>query len=672
MKKIIVYILCVLSFQLWAGSNGLLNTENSPNVKLKNVDLDDVTWTDGFWAERFQVCSDVMVPHMWDILKDVDISHNWENFLIAAGIHTGEHDGPSWHDGDFYKWFEAAVTVYAITGDKEIERLMDELIPVIAKCQREDGYIHTPVIIQQRYHQTEVNEFADRLHFETYNMGHLMTAACVHYRVTGKKSLLEIAIRATDFLYDFYKNSTPELARNAICPSHYMGVVEMYRTTKEPRYLELAESLIEIRKYVENGTDHNQDRVPFRQQTKAQGHAVRANYLYAGVADVYAETGDETLLKTLDLIWHDMVNTKMYITGGCGALYDGVSPDGTSYSPPEIQQVHQAYGREFQLHNETAHNESCANIGNVLWNWRMLNATAEARFADVLELALYNSVLSSISLDGKGYFYTNPLRVDHRTPFELRWSREREPYISCFCCPPNVVRTVAEVNSYAYSISEKGVWVHLYGANTIDTELENGSEIRLVQKTDYPWDGKINISVEKVPTGPVSIMLRIPGWSTGAALQINGESVDTKTVPSSYTEITRQWKKGDRIELDFPMPAMLMQANPLVEETRNQVAVQRGPVVYCLESADLPKGVNVSDILLPEDVELVPNVKKIEEQTIVCLEGQALSVNEPEWNELYRPISDDAPDDLEICLVPYFAWGNRGKGDMSVWLPVNR
>jgi len=308
----------------------------------------------------------------------------------------------------------------------------------------------------------------------------------------------------------------------------------------------------------------------------------------------------------------------MYITGGCGALYDGVSPDATSYNPKEIQQVHQAYGRDYQLPNYTAHNETCANIGNVLWNWRMLQATGQAKYADVMELALYNSVLSGISLNGRGFLYTNPLSYSDDEPFSPRWSKDRIGYIKLSnCCPPNVVRTISEVSDYAYSISNKGLFVNLYGGNKLNGTLKDGSLVKISQVTDYPWNGKITISLNQVSKNPFSIFLRIPGWCNSAELSINGKKVEQPLTPGTYAEVNRVWKAGDKIELNLPMEAELMEANPLVEETRNQVAVKRGPVVYCLESADLPQGEKIFNVALSSKNKLKPELIKIDGSDII-------------------------------------------------------
>jgi len=649
---------------------GLTDTSASPYIKLRSVGIDDVQWTKGFWAQRFDVCHRVMIPNMWELLKDSNISRAYDNFLKAAGMKEGRHRGPKWHDGDFYKWLEATAYVYGVTKDEELNKLMDEIIDVIGKCQREDGYIHTPVIIEQRKEQSGAKEFKDNLDFETYNMGHLMTAACVHYRATGKTSLLNVAKKSADYLCGLYKKSPQILANNAICPSHYMGVIEMYRTTGDARYLELAKGLIDIRDIVKDGTDHNQDRLLFRKHTEAVGHAVRANYLYAGVADVYAETGDSSLLSVLETVWNDVTYRKMYITGATGALYDGASPDG-SKDYESIQLVHQAYGRAYQLPNITSYNESCATVGFALWNWRMLAITAQARFADILELTLYNGVLSAISLDGKEFFYTNPLRTVDNLPFELRWSRQRQTYINCFCCPPNTVRTIAEVGSYAYSMSDEGVWVNLYGSNMLDTEFSDGSKIKLTQKTDYPWDGTIRITMDETPQKELSVFLRIPDWANGAVVKVNDKLAGDNLKTEQYFEIKRKWSAGDVIEFIMPMPVQLIEANPLAEEIRNQVAVKRGPIVYCLESIDLPDGVKMADVAISATTKPEVHFEKDLLGGVTVLKAQAKVLAGGDWgNTLYREISHQKPKVVDIRLIPYYAWGNRGKSEMTVWIPI--
>ena len=648
----------------------MTNTTKSAFAKLKSVNMDDVHWTNGFWAERFNVCRDSMVPNMWRIYNDPNISHAFKNFEIAAGLDTGDFKGPSFHDGDFYKTLESVASMYAATKDKQLDEIMDRAINVIGKAQREDGYIYTKSTIDQK--KTGVKkQFESRLSFEAYNIGHLMTTACVHHRATGKTSLLNIAKKAADYLYRFYDTASAATARNAICPSHYMGLVELYRTTADEKYQRLAKKLIDVRG-IAPGSDDNSDRYLFRNMKEVQGHAVRANYLFAGAADLYAENGDKSLLTTLDQMWDDVVNHKMYITGGCGSLYDGVSNDGTSYNPNDVEKLHQAYGRKYQLPNFTAHNETCANIGNVLWNWRMLQITGEAKYADIVELALYNSVLSGISLDGKKFLYTNPLAYSDQLPFKQRWSKDRVPYIALSdCCPPNVVRTVSQVSNYMYSISGEGLWLNLYGGNNLSTTLEDGSEIRLVQKTNYPWDGAINLQFEESPQKPFSVFLRIPGWCHNAKILVNGKLLTTKNNGGEYTEVKRNWKKGDQLQLILDMPVTMIEANPLVEETRNQVAVKRGPVVYCLESVDLNKNASVFEVAVPTNAQFKTVPVKIANSNITTLETTGEKITGEEWKgQLYKEVSKKPAEKIKLKLVPYYAWGNRGHTEMTVWLPA--
>ena len=652
---------------------GITDTKMSPYAKLEGVPMQDVNWTTGFWADWFKVCDTSMIPNMWGLFNNDSLSHGFKNFKIAAGLDTGIHIGPPFMDGDFLKWFEGAAAVYAHTKSPELEKLMDGIVAVIAKAQRPDGYLGTQVEITAMNHPDSLSVFGDTVSFEAYNMGHLMTTASVFYRATGKTSLLKIAEKSADFLLNYYNHSSPTLARSAICPAHYMGVVELYRTTGKEKYLDLAKKLMDLRDGVKYGTDQNQDRIPFRQQRTAVGHAVRANYLYAGAADVYLETGDQSLIKPLDAIWDDVVNRKMYITGGCGALYDGVSPDGTSYHPDEIQQVHQAYGRAYELPNFTAHDETCANIGNMLWNWRMLQITAEEKYADVLERTFYNSVLSGISLDGKTFLYSNPLAYNSKQPFNLRWSElPRDPYIGySFCCPPNVVRTIAEASDYLYGMDDKGLYFHMYGANKLSTVTKAGESLEIEEKTNYPWDGKISLQLNKVPKQAYSLHLRIPAWCENAQLLVNGKAIGEQLTPGSYVTVTRVWKKADKVELNLPMEVKLMASNSLVEANRGQVAVQRGPIVYCLESKDMPVGTDITSITLAKDSKWNMQMQKIGPQQVMSLETTGyLQAAPTNANALYYPVKATEGKPIQVKLIPYYSWENRGRADMAVWLPL--
>lgn len=682
-----------ISLSAFAQGGGLTDMSESKHAVMVNIPIGSVKWTGGFWGERFDVYSGTSLQSMWETWANPDVSHGFRNFEIAAGTCEGEHWGPPFHDGDMYKWLEAVAAVYAVNKDPKLDALMDKFIEQVVKAQRADGYIHTPVIIDERnrgvdthaHHkeqtvigtkvgsEDEKGAFANRLNFETYNLGHLMMAGIIHKRATGKTTLFDAAVKATDFLCNFYETASAELARNAICPSHYMGVVEMYRETGNPRYLDLANNLINIRGLVENGTDDNQDRIPFRDQYNAMGHAVRANYLYAGVADLYAETGEEQLMKNLTSIWNDIVNRKMYVTGACGALYDGTSPDGTCYEPDSIQKVHQSYGRPYQLPNSTAHNETCANIGNMLFNWRMLEATGDAKYADIVETALYNSVLSGVSLDGKRYFYTNPLRMSDDLPYTLRWPKTREEYISCFCCPPNTLRTICEAQNYAYTVNDSTLWFNLYGDSELRTSLGKKRPLVVTQHTGYPYDGKVVINLVEVPKKQkLALKLRVPSWCDNATVAVNGVKEDVKVTPDSYITLDRTWKPGDEVTFDMEMKTKLLESNPLVEETRNHTAVKRGPLVYCLEGIDIEGGNALDDILIPADAKFTTKDITIDGSRMTALETEARLVDGGDWTgKLYREVGS-ADKKVKVTLIPYFAWGNRDKSEMSVWLPLAR
>lgn len=641
-----------------------------PYAVVSSVGIADARWTSGFWADRFETCRTATVPTLGAIMESTEHSQFLHNFRIAAGLAQGKHRGPTWNDGDYFKWLEAAAAVFAIAQDPALDRQMDNAISIIARAQRADGYLHTPVLIANRNGDATARPFQDRQNFEMYNFGHLFSAASVHYQATGKKTLLGVAVRAADFLCRTLVNPTAEQARHSVCPSHYMGLIELYRTTRDTKYLALAVRLLDLRGQASGGSDDNQDRVPFRQQSAAVGHAVRANYLYAGAADVYAETGDMTLLEPLHKIWTNVVTRKMYLTGGCGALYDGASPDGAT-DQKQIARVHQAYGRDYQLPNSTAHNETCAAVGNALWNARMLQLTGEAKYGDVLELVLYNALLAGVSLDGKRFFYTSTLRQVDPMPVPLRWSRRREEWIRCYCCPPNVARAIAQVNRLAYGRSNRGVWVHLYGGSTLDTTLPDGRRLKLRQETNYPWEGLVQITIESAPRGEASLFLRIPGWAQGVALSVNRQPVTVTA--GRYTEVRRTWAAGDAVELTLPLKPRLVETHPLVEEARNQVAVMRGPLVYCLESNDLPATVRVQDVTLPRSARLTPRFDRELLASMIVLEGKAERMANPAWgDELYREFKPGVPEPIDVRLIPYFAWANRSKSEMTVWLPLGR
>lgn len=652
------------------GFNAVAADTIRPFAKVQPVGLAESRWTSGFWFDRFELCRTNMLPNMGRLMEGTNYSQFLRNFEIAAGLADGRYRGAPFNDGELYKLMQAASAAYAVAPSDYLRRNLDRAIEIIAKAQRDDGYIHTPTLVKLRNGDTNAMPFQDRNNFEMYNLGHLFTTACVHHQATGETNLLTIAVKAADFLCRAFAETTPEAARSSVCPSHYMGIIDLYRETGDARYLELAKKFFALRAQITDGGDDNQDRIPFEKQTTAMGHAVRANYLYAGAADLFMETGDTNLWNPLEPIWHNLTEQKMYITGGCGALFDGASPYGAK-DQKNITRTHQAYGHNYELPNTTAHNETCANIGNVLWNWRMFFATSEARFVDIAELALYNSVLSGMSLDGTNFFYVNPLRTTDPLPVELRWKHQRVPYVSSFCCPPNLVRTIAGSAQFAYAKSADTIWVNLYGASELETDLPDVGKVKLAQETEYPWNGRVRIKILSAPEKDFTLKLRIPGWAKAASIRINHRPPDTSAKSGSYHELRHAWKCGDIIDLDLQMDTELIEANPLVEETLGQVAVKRGPIVYCLESVDLPHGVRPLDVSLSSDTKFRARYDHRLLGGIAVLEGTVLAHSDSNWKgQLYRPLQPSQSTSVKLRLIPYSVWANRGPSEMSVWLPL--
>ncbi|QLD11458.1 glycoside hydrolase family 127 protein [Microbacterium oleivorans] len=651
------------------------------HAQLRPLDAEQARWARGFWGTVHDRTRDVTVPRIWDSLSDPEISPGLRNFRLAAGLESGTHVGPPFMDGDFYKWFEAATARLETDPDDELADRLQRIAELIASVQRADGYLHTPTVIAER-NDEDVVALADRFNFETYNLGHLITAGVRHWQVTGSETLLDAAKKAASFLETLATQKPLELARSAICPSHYMAVIELYRATDDERYLRLAETFVRVRDAFDEGGDDNQDRIAVRDQTVVAGHAVRANYLYAGLADLVAETGDEELTGVLERLWHDVVDTKLYITGGCGALYDGASPDGDPWQS-EISRVHQAYGRAFQLPHTTAHAESCANIGMIFWSERMLALTGDAKYTDVIEQIAYNSLLGSVSLAGSEYFYTNALRQVRDLPYDLRRpgdtgqavvpppppsdERLRERYLSCFCCPPNIARTLASFHQRAASLSDDGLFVHLYGGSDIDV-ADDAGRLALREDSDYPWHETVTFTVAAA-SGALPLHLRIPGWCSGAVATVNGTPVPVSGA-GTYTRIQREWAAGDVVELTLPMPVRVLRGHRLAEELTNQVAVQRGPVVYALESADLPDGVLLEQVALRRGGTFAPVEIEIDGARLTALETEVTILPLDADAGLYGDLEQAPLRSLPARLVPYFAWGNRGPGEMSVWLPL--
>jgi DUF1680 family protein len=658
----------------------LTDTSSSPYARLTSLPSNAVTLDGGGPLARLhRRALDVTIPSMGAIMFDPEVAHAYENFLVAAGEATGEHDGPPFMDGDLYKYLEAATATVAENGNSELRGIIDRSAAAIARAQRDDGYLHTKTQIA-RGHGSEVEPLAVGTDFETYNFGHLMTLACIHYRVTGEQTLLAVARRIAGYLAVQSEQGPERLAECNVCPSHYMGVVELYRVTGDKQYLELAGKLLELHGGKgEAGTDDNQDVLPVRDQRRAVGHSVRANYLYAGMADYAVETGDETVVAALDSIWDDLVSSKLYVTGGCGALYDGASPDADQdyYS---ITKVHQSYGRPYQLPQTTAYNESCASLGLVFWAWRMLVRTGDARYADEIERVLYNALPAMIGDDGATYFYVNPLRQVRGLTYPLRRpgdpkdvapppseERLRQEYMqACFCCPPNIARVSAELPYYVYGKGEDELWIHQYAAGEVSTSFA-GVPVTVRQETDFPVTGDIRLQIRADSPVRGRLRIRVPGWADG--IEIDG--VPVEAADRGYVVIDRVWHT-DTVEVRLPLRPRVLTAHHFVEEATNQVCITRGPVVYCVESADLPDGVGLENLGVPQTTKMTETPGTGLFAGHVLLRASAAVTSTPPQNRLHAELDPARARPLDIQLVPYALWANRGPGEMSVWLPLLR
>ena len=688
MKKLVILsIAAFFATTLFAQEHGIINNANSPHVKLKSIDLGDCIWTDGFWAERLKVAEKNMLPYMEEVLTG-DVGHALNNFKCAAGHQHGTFKGWYWHDGDFYKFIEAKAYMYAQNKDPKILEELDGYIKIIGEAQEEDGYLQTHTTINKKYDFTKeekattaprnvgpANRYSNRKYHEMYNEGHLFTSACIHYRVTGKRDFLDIAIKQADLLYAYFMPDNDHYGRFGFNQTQIMGLVELYRTVGDKRYLKLAEKFINNRgKYkVEDHVttmgypicDMVQERTPLRESSEAFWHAVLALYYYAGAADVYAETGEKALIDALDRLWYNVTEQKMYVTGAVGQTHYGASSN--------RDKIEEGFIDNYMMPNLTSYNETCANLCNAMFSHRMLGIHGEAKYADIMELVMYNSGLSGISLEGKDYYYANNLRV-------IRGARdytklvndfeERQPYLECFCCPPNLVRNLIKISGWAYSKSANGIAVNLYGANKLNTTLADGSDLELTQITKYPWDGAVEIKMDKCKDEVFDVMLRIPGWAKGATVQVNGKSTGIDVKSGEYAIINRKWKKGDNITINMPMPVTFVEGNTQIEEVRNQVAVKRGPVVYCVETPDLPENSKITDVYLKSNAPMKAKFKKDLLDGVTAIET-TLSLRTNNNNEtMYNTVTKPTFKNYKSQLVPYYAWSNRGKAGMTVFMPI--
>jgi DUF1680 family protein len=608
-----------------------------------------VRLTDSFWQPRLEINRTVTLPF---VLRQCAETGRTDNFAKAAGRMAGAHEGYYFNDSDVYKALEGAAYTLHTHPDPALESQVDELIELIAAAQEEDGYLYTARTIDPEAVTAE-REGLTRwsnlpVNHELYNVGHLYEAAVAYYRATGKRSLLAVALRNAKLIGRVFG----ENGRHDV-PGHEeieIGLVKLYQVTGERSYLQLAQFFLDERgrhdrralSHVTSRGAYAQDHLPVTGQREAVGHAVRAAYLYTGMADVAVLTGHEGYLAALQHIWQDVAAHKLHLTGGIGARHEG-----------------EAFGEAYELPDETAYNETCAAIGNILWHYRLFLLTGDGRLLDVLERTLYNGFLAGISLAGDRFFYPNPLAADGVWPFNKGFV-DRQPWFACACCPPNVARFLPQLPQYLYATDDDHVYVNLYMANTAVLS-HRLMPIRIRQVTDYPWNGRVQLTLDPERTAAFGLRLRLPGWAQNqpvpsdlyryadaspepVTIQVNGEGIRVEPV-KGFVTINRTWQAGDTVEIMLPMPVRRVLCHEQVAANRGRVALERGPLVYCVEGVDNGR---LNDLYLPDDAALTVEHRPDLLGGVMVIRGEG-----------ERP----------FLAVPYYAWANRDVGEMAVWLP---
>lgn len=627
-------------------------------IPLKAVQIDDQ-----FWNPRIDGNRQISLPYQYEQLKASGVL---DNFLRVSGKAKGNYAGPYWMDSDAYKWLEAACYSLTTHPDSQLEAKVDEVIAVISGAQEEDGYLNT--YFQWVEPEKKWTNFG--IGHELYCAGHLIQAAIAHINATGKRSLLEVALRFADHIDAVFGPGKLEGL-----PGHEeieMALIDLFRFTGQTRYLNLAQYFIDQRgnskhrfrwelghldeigggtlklnqqfygTYENYDGRYSQDHLPVRQQSEVVGHAVRAMYLYCGVTDLVAETGEQALTETMERLWENVTCQRMYLTGGIGP-----------------SNRNEGFTSDYDLPNDTAYAETCAAVGMIMWNHRLLQLKGEGRFADIMERVLYNGFLAGVSLDSRRFFYVNPLQSSGE--------HHRQGWFECACCPPNVARLLASLGSYIYSKSPNGLAVHLYIQGSVETVLSNGVLVNLRQVTNYPWEGKVQIKLLSENPSRFSLWLRIPGWRRNYQIRINDEIINVP-VENGYAILNRLWLPGDIVNLEFEMPVERIKAHPGVWQNSGRVALQRGPLVYCLEEVD--HSISVTQIMLPKEIELKSSFAPDLLGGVTVIEGEGLINELNVWqNSLYQAANfDESLIKIPIRAIPYYAWDNREPGTMSVWL----
>ncbi len=627
-----------------------LTGHSQTDVPILEVPFTQVRFQDDFWSPRMETNRTVSIPSAF---KECEKNGRFDNFAIAGGLKEGEHRGDfSFDDTDPYKIIEGASYSLAVKYDAQLDAYLDSVITLIAAAQEPDGYLTTCVTNKctrlsgwwGTHRWEKINSH------ELYNSGHLYEAAVAHYRATGKRSLLDVAIKNADLVCQVFG---PEEGQKHVPSGHpivEMALAKLYKVTGNEQYLRTAKYFVEETGRCTDGhapSEYSQDHKPILQQEEIVGHAVRAGYLYSGVADVAALTGDTAYFHALSRIWENMAGRKLYITGGIGSRAQG-----------------EGFGPDYELNNHTAYCETCAAIANVYWNHRMFLATGDSKYEDVLERALYNGVISGVSLSGDRFFYDNPL--------ESMGQHARQAWFGCACCPGNVTRFMASVPHYMYATQKNDVFVNLYVQSTAEIETQK-NQLEIRQKTDYPWDGKISLTIEPKKKQTFALRLRIPGWAQnrpvptdlyhyigegkGFTLTVNGQETDYR-MENGYAVVRRKWNKGDRVELNLPMEVRQVEANPQVLDDRGKAAIERGPIVYCIEDKDQPDS-TVFNKFIPIGTPMASVCKPETLNGIVGLTGMAKALSR----------NGDVTD-VPFHAIPYSVWNNRGNSQMAVWIPT--
>jgi uncharacterized protein len=626
---------------------------------VKPVPFTAVHIADAFWAPRIEINRTVTIPFAFGKNQQTGRVGNFERAAEVLQGHPPENRKPPGYpfdDTDIYKALEGASYTLSVHPDPKLAAYLDELITKIAAAQEPDGYLYTARTIDPQHpHEWSGPERwvkEEVLSHELYDFGHLYEAAVAHYQATGKRTLLDVALRTADLL-----TSTFGPGKASIWPGHQiaeMGLAKLYRVTGDERYLALARFMLDRRGTdAAPGEDHvyNQAHIRVIDQTEAVGHAVRATYMYSGMADVAALTGDQSYIQAIDRIWQNVVGRKLYVTGGIGARHEG-----------------EAFGDDYELPNATAYNETCAAVGNDFWNHRLFLLHGDSRYIDVLERTLYNGLLSGVSLDGKAFFYPNPLESAGRYT--------RSPWFGVACCPGNITRFLASLAGYVYAQRADSIYVNLFIAGSADIAMASGNKVQLVQATRYPWDGDVRITVRPQAPGPFALRIRVPGWAgndavpsdlyhfttpvtTPVTLSVNGQNV-ALTTEQGYAVVTRPWQTGDVVWLHLPMPIRRVVASSEVSADRGRVALQRGPIVFAAEWPDNPGG-HVLNLMLPDTEPLRAEFRPTLLNGVEVIAGHALAYSADATGTV-------TPRTQPFVAIPYYAWANRGPGEMSVWL----